>query len=542
MLFSETWKNKNSIFDKLNDSAESKKSITDPLSGIRIINPLISSQELTLLIGNKKLIKMSCLKSHLAKQTESDDDWVTMGVLVSKMSKKSQNGNDYSLWKLSDLKTEQCASLFLFGKVNEQHWKLPVGAVVALLNCTVMSDSKGKSFQKNKNEICSLTIDHGDKLLLLGTSKDLGYCKATKKDGQVCGNMISKAEDEYCLYHIKSAYRKFSSNRAELQTTFSNKEPEELHFSNNYMSSAETNKRNIVLETKCMNSKQMKTKREIEQQHLKKVLQNPLSKAAQNLAAMKMAEKEKGKRPVAKVATPSTPQISAKAVLEQIKTTPSQPAPPRLNQSVPALARGIKRGHSIEFNLSARDMQMSAAKRRAIELLKNKPITTSKLVTPTNSVERTRKNRMQDLLKRVDSNLSQSNDDFKKEQDALIKAALNRRSINHSAVEDIENEQQEVYFNKLEKKERYEERLAEVKEIRSKVVTCTECNYTAPSQSDLCKSRNHQVSFHQGKKKFFSCKKCKTRTTTLDDMMPTKACITCGSTSYEKASIINVIL
>lgn len=177
--------------------------------------PLVSSDELRESMRGRKMIKLSQIKSAINKSTHDiDGDWVTIGVVLNKMTKTSRNGKEYSIWNLSDLSSEKSTfSFFLFGKTHEKHWKLPVGAVIGLLNASFMD--KNNKNQKG-SEIGPLTIDDPDKLLHIGTSKDLGHCKAIKKNGDICGSLIMKADDEFCLYHIKNAFRKFSSKRAEI--------------------------------------------------------------------------------------------------------------------------------------------------------------------------------------------------------------------------------------------------------------------------------------------------------------------------------------
>lgn len=520
------------------------------------------------------MVKLSLIKSYINKKTNDvDDDWVTMAIVVGKDTKVSKNGNQYSLWKLSDLKSENYASLFLFGKSNEKHWKLPLGTVIGLLNATIMSENK--DFKGKNAELCSLTLNDPDKLLHIGTSKDMGYCKAQRKDGQVCGNLITKAEDEFCLYHIKNAYRKFSSKRAEIQSNFSSKEPDEFYFGNNFTPNVALNQKNIVLELKSTNKVQLAKKREIEGETLKKAISNPISIAARNLSQYSTLQKtpkgsstsssDKNRLPT------NTPQ-SFKDFFEKLKdrnisgsSNSQESSEKSLKDKIsPMLAKGIKRGATIALDVSS--SQLSAAKRRAIEILKNKPISATKSPNPTKvspqttsavvgigaaSASNDKAKKLANILKRVNSCVLESNDELRKEQEAadkekarekakFVEEALKRTSVNQHLAQVVESEVEEQYFSKLEKKERMESRMIEAHSMKAKVVTCTACKYTASSQSDLCKSKGHEVDFHQAKKRFFSCKKCKTRTFTFDKFMPAKACKGCGGTAYEKAGMMKV--
>nr|KAF6431835.1 minichromosome maintenance 10 replication initiation factor [Rousettus aegyptiacus] len=69
-------------------------------------------------------------------------------------------------------------------------------------------------------EVC-LSIDHPQKILIMGEALDLGTCKAKKKNGQPCTQIVNLKDCEYCQYHIQAQYKKLSAKRADLQSTFS---------------------------------------------------------------------------------------------------------------------------------------------------------------------------------------------------------------------------------------------------------------------------------------------------------------------------------
>lgn len=106
----------------------------------------------------------------------------------------------------------------------------------------------------------SLTVDHPQKVLVLGEAQDYGTCKAMKKNGDPCSqivNMVSPSspathfptylvpfvnsysylyirisrlqyECQFCQYHVKAQYKKMSSKRAELQSSYSGKAPNKV--------------------------------------------------------------------------------------------------------------------------------------------------------------------------------------------------------------------------------------------------------------------------------------------------------------------------
>ncbi|XP_072714118.1 protein MCM10 homolog isoform X2 [Ciconia boyciana] len=188
----------------------------ETFSGLRLRKPRVSSAEMDRKMSNRKLIRLSQLKSKLAAENLEEVDWVTFGVIVKKITPQSaNNGRTFSIWRLNDLRDlSQCVSLFLFGDVHKEHWKTDQGTVIGLLNANPMKPKEGS------DEVC-LSVDHPQKILLMGEALDMGTCKARKKNGDPCAQIVNLNDCEYCQYHIQSQYKKLSSKRADLQSTFS---------------------------------------------------------------------------------------------------------------------------------------------------------------------------------------------------------------------------------------------------------------------------------------------------------------------------------
>ncbi|CAB1345856.1 unnamed protein product [Coregonus sp. 'balchen'] len=157
-------------------------------SGLRLRRPRVSSTEMDRKMADRKLIRLSQLPERLAREKLEESDWVTFAVLVNKATPQSNSsGKTFSIWKLSDLHDlEVYVSLFLFGEV-------------------------------------SLSVDHHQKVLLMGEAQDYGTCKAAKKNGDPCSQIVNLYECQYCQYHVKAQYKKMSAQRAELQSSFSGK-------------------------------------------------------------------------------------------------------------------------------------------------------------------------------------------------------------------------------------------------------------------------------------------------------------------------------
>jgi minichromosome maintenance protein 10 len=306
-------------------------------------------------------------------------------------------------------------------------------------------------------------------------------------------------------------------------------------FANNFNDSDEKDLPNM--ETKTYNKTQILEKKENENKSLTKVVNNPISMAARNLAAF-VNESNTSK-------TKATDSVmSAKDVFKMIRPQTNSFDAFR-NVSVPILAKGYKRGQMIDLNTKA------DSKLRAIQILKTKPI---KAQDP-NQIQKIKSkkslnaiiNKINDELntptidnKRKVNEISKEENIAKKLKNDLIEAALKRKSIHENEVDIAEANAQEKYFTSLEKKEKLENKLLETTEIECNVISCRNCKYTAHSSSELCKKNSHKLVKHKAMKRFFKCKNCKNRSFTFNLLMPTKACSKCGQNSYEKTSMVKV--
>ncbi|XP_008067267.1 protein MCM10 homolog isoform X2 [Carlito syrichta] len=188
----------------------------ETFSGLRLRRPRVSSTEMNKKMTGRKLIRLSQIKGKMASEKLEEIDWVTFGVILKKVTPQSaNNGKTFSIWKLNDLRDlTQCVSLFLFGEVHKELWKTEQGTVIGLLNANPMKPKDGSE------EVC-LSIDHPQKVLIMGEALDLGTCKAKKKSGEPCTQTVNLHDCEYCQYHVQAQYKKLSAKRADLQSTFS---------------------------------------------------------------------------------------------------------------------------------------------------------------------------------------------------------------------------------------------------------------------------------------------------------------------------------
>ncbi|CAI9548537.1 unnamed protein product [Staurois parvus] len=195
----------------------------EKFSGLRLRKPRVSSLEMERKMSGRKLIRLFQLQNKIATEKLEDQDWVTFGVIVKKVTpQSSNNGKTFSIWRLNDLKNfDMCVSLFLFGDVHKEHWKTDQGVVIGILNPNPMKPKEGSE------EVC-LSVDNPQKILLLGEAMDLGTCKARKKNGDPCTQMVNLNDCEYCQYHVQAQYKKVSAKRADLQSSYSGHAPKKM--------------------------------------------------------------------------------------------------------------------------------------------------------------------------------------------------------------------------------------------------------------------------------------------------------------------------
>ncbi|CAH1396658.1 unnamed protein product [Nezara viridula] len=188
---------------------ETKDVSADPIFGIRMVNPLVSSQVIKEKMTGRTPIGFAKIKYHVS-YGDLNNDWVIAAVIVKKLPPRvSQNGNNYSSWIISDLKSDlKTVFLFLFGRAHQELWKTSPGTVLAILNPSVLKNDNDK---KSEYE-AKLSIKSPDQVMIWGKSKDLGQCKVIKKNGEICGAFVNSYLCEVCVYHVKQEYNKCNKN------------------------------------------------------------------------------------------------------------------------------------------------------------------------------------------------------------------------------------------------------------------------------------------------------------------------------------------
>ncbi|KAI4246805.1 MAG: hypothetical protein L6R40_001834 [Gallowayella cf. fulva] len=117
----------------------------------------------------------------------------------------------YLALTLTDLKWT--LDLYLFTTAFTRFRKLTPGTVVAILNPSIMPPPP----HNPHNNRFSLTLSSSDDTILeIGTSRDLNWCSAVKKDGKHCGDWIDKRHTSVCEFHVDRVLERTRRGRMEV--------------------------------------------------------------------------------------------------------------------------------------------------------------------------------------------------------------------------------------------------------------------------------------------------------------------------------------
>lgn len=514
---------------------------TDPVFGIRITKPLVSSATLWDRMQGREAINMMRVKRHVANEDLSKD-WVIGGVIVRKSdSKKSQKGSQFLIWTLSDLKDDlKTVSLFLFRKAYNDLWKTPEGTVVAILNPNVLDRSQ------NSNDQACLSVDNTQRVMILGHSKDLGVCKSKKKNGEPCTAFVNLSQCEHCIYHIKQEYQKFSK-RQELQSSTMGKGL--VNLQNKVLG-----KSTVIYGGKAYsalptgNSKKVKEKDQNRLMSLSDYYKTEGNNLMMNKAPI-------GAGPLKNnMSTLHSPTTQRKSDMERLsnltysspKSSKSQSSLAEKVASSPKLGKGFSLTGSgtIDLNMSYGQKAAARAKANAIRLIQqNGGI---QKIDPNNikGTEAGKKRALDKLNKsgseENESKKSKPNEDSRNSKSIMserFKKILEATSAHQNLIEQHDDSEMDKYFNKLEKKESMEEKMLNTFKLACKAVRCAKCKYTAFSAAQICKDERHPLKVLDTFKRFFKCLDCNNRTVSLD-LIPLHSCSNCKSSRWEKAAMM----
>jgi minichromosome maintenance protein 10 len=531
----------------------SSATLSCPFSGIRIASAKVTANELQARMISRTFVRLSMIKQKINKKTNDvEGDWATIAVITDKFPvRKTKTGNDFSMWKLNDLRTlETSVVLMMFGQAHGSHWKLQKGTVVGLVNPKVMPN------KDNKGEL-TISIDNGTRLLELGTAVDFGQCRASKKNGDICNALINTTQGLHCLFHIRLDYQKIQSARPELQSVFSGVQPKNSPMERMLRESMATNSMASAKDASKVDKQllldQYQSRKQLEAESLNK----HLNSANHSVAAQQLLKVRAASNGETVMTNPlMQDQTQAKGLLARTEAA----------QKMPILGRGLRVGEHVDLIAAKKVNGSILAKRKAIAMVRERALQRQN----PNSVKPRTNSALDQILARVDANLdadeeeinlrrkdtdqdpngiwlnraknnrkrkrAEEEEEAKKRKMEAIEAIMNQKSSHEHQVKAIDQQAMDKYFNVMEQKETLDERMTGVEELKVDVVFCKSCAYVAQSQSDLCRNKNHQIIRKKATKRFFRCRECRTRTYTFDQMLPVRRC-QCGSDRFERVGM-----
>lgn len=188
----------------------------------------------------------------------------------------------------------------------------------------------------------------------------------------------------------------------------------------------------------------------------------------------------------------------------------------------------------IDLTIPISKKQMNRAKLNAVKYIqRNGPI---KKVDP-NSVRGAAKKRTFLSLETAQNDAKKRKIEENEFYSERFKKMMAMTSSHTDLLEQHDDEEQEKYFQKLEMKERLEEKMTSIYKVPCKAVRCSKCKYTSFSASELCKTERHPLKVFDAVKRFFKCGDCGNRTACLE-VVPTRECKNCGSGRWERTTMM----
>ncbi|XP_068081660.1 protein MCM10 homolog isoform X2 [Anabrus simplex] len=574
------WKTNGTLPASRSLKSETSDVYTDPVFGIRIKNPLITSAQLQGRMVGRKAIPMARVKYHVTSG-DVTSDWVIGGVIVQKSPiKTSQKGSQYCIWKLSDLKDGlKTVSLFLFRNSHKNLWKTPIGTVVGILNPSLMES------RDDGGDEATLSVDNSQKVMILGVSKDYGTCKSKKKNGDNCTAFVNTNKCEYCIYHVQKEYKK-CSRRSELQSpnignglnALRNKilgKNEVFYGGKSFMAvpakvdkklSAKDNQRLMCLSDAFSSSPNMVQTTLVAKPVPPAVEQKVQKKGSANRVELskKQVQKDRQRLQLLRSEMSSSKsqtydQVSLKEEMN-LKNTSNKAAIVEANMRIkspvsvvsPKLQLGLntqphlEKSAVVDLSTPIKKSHVDRAKMNALRWVqKNGPINRKN----PNEVKKS----PSEVTKRCPESIAQDEESSKKKKikpdsdtppltpstvlSSRFQELLQVKSRHTALIEASDDQAQEQYFNTLEKREKMEEKMLTTFKVDCKAVRCLKCKYTSFSASDMCKTLGHPIKVIDAVKRFFRCHDCGNRTVSLE-LIPLMSCKQCGGSQWQRAPMM----
>lgn len=531
------------LVPKHNDSNVLGTCFTDPVFGMKIIRPLVSSTLLKARMAEKRAVSSTHIRNFV-DQIDKSVDWVIAGAIITKSPvKTTKTGSQYSIWQISDLRggDVKTVSLFLFKNAHKDLWKTAQGLIVAVLNPSPMER------RPNSKDEATVCVDTAQKVMILGQSKDLGHCKSKKKNGDTCGALVNLSTCEYCIYHVKKEFSAVSQ-RAGLQSSTAGRGLNDLR--NKVLGKNEVfyGGQSYTAVPAVKNPKLIKK----DQERLLKLSEYygtttsaaarvPKQQRVRVAASVELNVRDRAKDLERLKMLKRLAQENEKNVVNLPQSAVKSSISPAVLSTVPRLSGG-----DFTFEIKGKPLRSDLSKLKALEVLKKNPIKKS---DPNFIKYRGTESGKKRLLDELDTSVQEPTeikrqkraDEEQKTKEESRKSRIQRimeaNSSHTNLVESKERDAQEVYFNTLERKEAMEEKMIGTYKMACKAVACMKCKYIAFKASDLCKADRHPLKLMEAEKRFFKCADCGNRTVSLH-RLPKETCSNCKSSRWVRTGMM----
>lgn len=477
--------NKTEVIKRLS-TPNDPSTFCDPVFGLRLINPLISSESFKNLMNGKTAVGVQRARFHTEKGDVSKD-WVIAGVLVTKSPpKQTQKGDLFSIWSISDLRGEiKYVSLFLFKSAHKDLWKTNVGTAIGVLNPRILD-------RKDDKIEAAISVDNPQKVMILGQSKDLGRCRAKKANGETCDAVINKTDFDVCIFHMKKEYNNI--RRSEFQSAgiglglqqLRNKvlgKSEVFYAGQSFTASNAAKKSAKMIKkdherlsslseyfTAPYNPNRSPATTSIQRQSSSPTLTRPKPAGSAATHDSNINQRRKDWERLKLLQGTDKPEIILTAKKEEPIPTPSTyntiPSKPNLSFT-PKLSTG-----GLTFSVSTSSLKKNELlKQKAAEILKKKPLEVSNPNLIKYRGTQAGKRKIEDEVASGNENkkVKVETEDEKKRKE-FIQRMMNATSSHANLAENREIEVREKALDSLEKKEAMEEKMANTMEVKVKKI------------------------------------------------------------------------
>lgn len=479
-LTSSQAENKAATVKRLGSAPSEPSVFCDPIFGLRIVQPLISSATLKERMEGRTAVGVQRARFH-TERGDVSKDWAIAGVIVNKSPvRQTQKGDHFSILSISDLRGEiKMVSVFLFRSAHKELWKTSVGTVIGILNPKILE-------RKDDKVEAVISVDNHQKVMILGQSRDLGKCRSKKNNGEPCGAIINKTDCDVCIFHMKKEYS--SIKRSEFQSAGLGRGLQDLR--NKVLGKSEVfyaGQSFSALKPAKKTAKMIKQDTDrlttlseyfsspyngesSSSSGSPRIIQSQPSKRHGAAASLEInvAQRKKDLERLKMLQGTETPQMIHTA---KFNKSESVPEPPKKDLNfVPKLS-----GENLSFTFSFPVKKNDLAKQKAAAILKKKPLEPNNPnLIKYRGTEAGKKRLADEINSSVELDLEENEakkvkltvtEETQRRRDYLIKM-MNAKSNHSDLVEDKESERREKCFNAMEKKEAMEERMANTMEMK----------------------------------------------------------------------------